>query len=245
MIRNGVAENGEKMRAPCCNGVVLFLALLLFQIYLGTYTIAVAGEWEAFEINAQYRGSVKQASERLGCAIGYFQGLGDGQNQVIFHACVQDPEKARTYYAFRVNETGRRADAVLNRTSEIYARFEGFEPSHQEAAKDFLLLLSELRRSDFEPKPEDSIEINRVRMRLSSTTKERGKRREVTVTRPGKPPVEGKFFFLRSMPNAPWGLEKFRLKRGKVSVSFVVQRLDAIRATYGVKSPFDAWVFAR
>lgn len=208
-------------------------------------TIAGAGEWEAFEINAQYRGSVKQASERLGCAIGYFQGLGDGQNQVIFHACVQDPEKARTYYAFRVNETGRRADAILSRTSEIYARFEGFEPSHQEAAKDFLLLLSELRRPDFEPKPADSIEINRIRMHLASTTKDRGKKREVTVTRPGTPPVEGKFFFRRSVPNAPWGLEKFRLKRGKVSVSFVVRRLEAIRATYGVKSPFDAWVFTR
>lgn len=245
MTGNFVTDNSGAVRTRSCKGVLKSLALLMCLMCIGPNIISAAGEWEAFEINAQYRGSVKQASERLGCAIGYFQGLGDGQSQVIFHACVQDPEKARSYYAFRVNETGRRADAVLNRTSEIYARFEGFEPSHQEAAKDFLLLLSELRRPDFEPKPADSIEINRVRMHLSSTTKERGKRREVTVTRPGKPPVEGKFFFQRPLPNAPWGLEKFRLKRGKVSVSFVVQRLDAIRAAYGVKSPFDAWVFAR
>ncbi len=245
MTKCVVTDNGGTLRKRSCSGLVKFIALLLCLICIEPNTISAAGEWEAFEINAQYRGSVKQASERLGCAIGYFQGLGDGQNQVIFHACVQDPEKARTYYAFRVNETGRRADAVISRTSEIYSRFEGFEPSHQEAAKDFLLLLSELRRSDFEPKPADSIEINRIRMHLSTTTKERGKKREVTVTRPGKPPVEGKFFFRRSVPNTPWGLEKFRLKRGKVSVSFVVQRLDAIRSSYGVKSPYDAWVFSR
>ena len=241
-ITNGKERNAG---ARCSRRLMARIAPLICLLCIMQNTIAGAGEWEAFEINAQYRGSLKQASERLGCAIGYFQGLGDGQNQVIFHACVQDPEKARTYYAFRVNETGRRSDAILCRTSEIYARFEGFEPSHQEAAKDFLLLLSELRRPDFEPKTADSIEINRIRMRLSSTTKDLGKRREVTVTRPGKPPVEGKFFFRRSIPNAPWDLEKFRLKRGKVSVSFVVRRLDAIRATYGVKSPFDAWVFAR
>ncbi|MBP7634887.1 hypothetical protein KBA41_12020 [Candidatus Ozemobacteraceae bacterium] len=240
-----VADHGWTLRRLSGNGLTVSLALLFCLMCIGPNNIAEAGEWEAFEINAQYRGSVKQASERLGCAIGYFQGLGDGQNQVIFHACVQDPEKAKSYYAFRVNETGHRADAVISRTSEIYSRFEGFEPSHQEAAKDFLLLLSELRRPDFEPKPADSIEINRVRMNLSTTTKDRGNKREVTVTRPGKPPVEGKFFFRRSVPNTPWGLEKFRLKRGKVSVSFVVQRLDAIRSSYGVKSPYDAWVFGR
>lgn len=221
------------------------VAVLIGILYSMSNGIAAAGEWEAFEINAQYRGSVKQASERLGCAIGYFQGLTDGQNQVIFHACVQDPEKAKKYYAFRVNETGQRSDLALKKTSEIYSRFEGFEASHQLAAKDFLLLLSELRSPDFNPKPDDSIEINNVKMNLSCTMKERGKKREVTVTRPGKPPVEGKFFFRRAVPTAPWGLEKFRLKRGKVSVSFVVQSLESIRAAYAVKSPFDAWVFAR
>lgn len=245
MARNFVADRGGEMRKRSSRGLVLSLVLLICLMCIVSNTITAAGDWEAFEINAQYRGSVKQASERLGCAIGYFQGLGDGQNQVIFHACVQDPEKARTYYSFRVNETGRRSDTVIRKTSEIYARFEGFEPSHQAAAKDFLLLLSELRRSDFDPKPADSIEINNVRMHLSSAVKDHGKSREVTVTRPGKPPVEGKFFFHRPVPGSSWGLEKFRLKRGKVSVSFVVQSLDRIRATYGVKPPFDAWVFGR
>jgi len=206
---------------------------------------AIAGEWEAFEINAQYRGSVKQASERLGCAIGYFQGLPDGQNQVIFHACVQDPEKHKKYYAFRVNETCSRGVLMLKKTSEIYSKFEGFEASHQDAAKDLLLLLTELRRSDFDPKPGDAIEINGIKMKLDCSTGDRGKKREVTVTRPGKQPVEGKFFFRRQKPDAPWGLDKFRLKRGKVSVSFVVQNLEKVKAAYGVKSPFDAWVFSR
>ncbi len=206
---------------------------------------AVAGDWEAFEINAQYRGSVKQASEQLGCAIGYFQGLPDGQSQIIFHACVRDPEKAKKYYAFRLNQTCSRAPFQLKTTSEIYARFEGFEPSHQSAAKDLLALLTELRRPDFEPKPVESIEINGVTMKMQAVLKDRGHKREITVTRPGKQPVEGKFFFRRSVATGPWGLEKFRLKRGKVSVSFVVDKLDAVRKSYAVKSPYDSWVFAR
>lgn len=222
-------------------GVIALVGIL----YIITNNTAVAGEWEAFEISAQYRGGVKQAAERLGCAIGYFQGLGDGQNQVIFHACAKDPENAHKFYALRVNETGVRSASTLSKTSEIYSRFEGFGASHQSAAKDFLLLLSELRCLDFDPNTDDSIVINSVRMNISCAMKERGKKREVTVTRPGKPSVEGKFFFRRPAPNVRWGLEKFRLKRGKVSLSFVVQSLDRIRAMYSVKSPFDAWVFGR
>ncbi len=231
-----------RRRSNLSPGPVAVISLIL---WLASSIAAVAGDWEAFEINAQYRGSVKQASERLGCAIGYFQGLPDGQSQVIFHACVQDPEKNKKYYAFRVNETCSRGVATLKKTAEIYSKFEGFEASHQDAAKDLLLLLTELRRSDFDPKPGEAIEINGIKMKLDCSTGDRGKKREVSVTRPGKQPVEGKFFFRRQVPNAPWGLEKFRLKRGKVSVSFVVQNLDKIKAAYGVKTPFDAWVFSR
>ncbi|HEY9068782.1 MAG TPA: hypothetical protein VIV61_00925 [Candidatus Ozemobacteraceae bacterium] len=214
---------------------------LLVTLSLG----ADAADWEAFEISAQYRGSVKQSAEQLGCAIGYFQGLPDGQSQIIFHACVRDPEKSRKYYAFRLNQTCSRAPFQLKTTSEIYSRFEGFEPSHQTAARDLLALLTELRRPDFEPKPVESIEINGVTMKMQSVLKDRGRKREITVTRPGRQPVEGKFFFRRAQQAAPWGLEKFRLKRGKVSVSFVVGKLDSIRNAYAVKTPYDSWVFAR
>jgi hypothetical protein len=205
---------------------------------------AEQGKWEFFQINAQYRGTVKQAFEELGCGLAYFVDLADGRKQVFMHSCVKDPEKKGKYYSYRVNLVYSVNAGRIQTASEIYTWFEGFEPENQSQLKDMLLFLGLVKNGLFPTSGETMLQINQSQVKVGAKLLSGGKKAELEVLRPGKPPLEGKFFLDTEGPNL-WRLSKYRFKRGKISVSFISVPLADIQQKFQTVAPFDKVVFGK
>jgi hypothetical protein len=204
-----------------------------------------AGVWDFFEINAQYRGGMKKGFESLGCSLGYFANLGGGKHQVILHSCVQHPEHQKDYYAFRINLVVDAVQNTVTTTQEMYSWFDKFEPQHQSQVKDIIILLALLKNGMLgNDNRKFSLQINKTNLEIESVILSGGKRQEITTVRSGNPQLTGKFF-LKKNADGTMTLEKFHLRREKISVSFVNAPLAKIQAKFQNKSPFDKVVFAK
>lgn len=201
-------------------------------------------EWEAYEINAQYRGSIKQGFEALGCAVAGFLQLPDTTREVVMHACVRDPEHRQKFYGIRVKLVYSFDQKGLVKTvEEKYAWFDNLEPEHQKQIKDLIILLGIVKDGSLLQSAYKEIMINSTPVKIVERSTSAGKSMELNVELPGKPTLEGKFFLKAAAPNLI--LTKFRMKRGKVSVSFVTTPLAQIQAEYQKKEPFSRVVFGR
>ena len=217
-------------------GIILFLFLFCSNV-----SFCAPGSWEFFKINAQYRGSVKKGFSELGCALAYFVDLGEMHRQVIFHACVRHPERKGEFYAFRVNAVYRIQNGAIISAKEEYSNFQGLEPQHQQSIKDLLLLLGEIRIGRSDLQGINALQINRSMLECKSLMTKRGAQWEFQTIRPGNPVVDGKFFLDRVQGG--WKLDKFRIKRDKISISFVSVPGSEIKAQFGSVAPYNTWVF--
>lgn len=224
--------------------IFLVLAVILGVVYGAFPAMAQEGKLECFEINAQYRGSVKKGFEELGCALGYFMTMPDGQQQVILHACVKHPEKKKSFYAFRVNLVFSTKGGAVSTVSEVYSWFDGFEPEQQAQIKDMVELLGMVRDGSIGGFLTAPFKINQTELTVQAAGKAAGKNFEYNITRPGKNPLEGKFFIEKDKAGN-LVLEKFRFKRGKIVISFVCVPPEKIQGKYQTLSPYDKIVFAK
>jgi len=224
------------------NCTTFFTAFFFFSVFVG---VSLAeGIWDYYEINAQYRGGVKKGFEQLGCGIAYFNVLADGKKQVIFHACVKHPQKRNSYYSFRVNFVYSSTPTSGKIEKEIYCWFDGFEAEHITQVKDMILFLAMMKDGSLFSSTEKEVMVNSVPVKVVSKLIKGGKRHEVSANRAGQPPIEGKFFS-NVDPTKKIVLDKFHLRRDKISVSFVVVPFSKIQEKFQAKAPFDKVVFAK
>ncbi|MBI3039584.1 hypothetical protein HYY75_11175 [bacterium] len=224
------------------------IAFVLFLIFFSTFVYPsptwAAGTWDFFEINAQYRGGMKKSFQELGCGLAYFSDLQDGKKQVILHACVKHPEKKKTYYSMRLNLVYSVSDAGISIVSEPYAWFEAFDKDQEPQIKDMVLLLPIVKDGSFLRFGNGQIKINNTLVSVKIDSLKGGKNYEYNVLRPGKTPVEGKFFVDVDQGKS-MSVKKFRFKRGKIVTSFVSVPLSQIEGKYKSVAPFNKVVFER
>lgn len=218
-------------------------------ICLGTVMPTFAqqqGVWDFYEINAQYRGSMKKGFDDLGCALGFFTDTSEGK-QVILHACVKNPDskgKKKPYYSFRVNLIFTTTPTGANTVREIYSWFDGFEAEHEAQVKDQIIILALLKSGSLANTKKTVLRVNNSDMEIGSEFLGGGKRQEYTSKRKGNPPLDGKFFS-KVDANKNLRLEKFHLRRDKISVSFVSVAPGALDGKFKVKEPFSKVVFGK
>ena len=223
---------------------LLLLALVLL-IWAPNSFAQQAGVWDFFEINAQYRGGMKKGFDSLGCSLGYFANLGGGKHQVILHSCVQHPEHKKDFYAFRINLAFDAVNNTVTTTQEMYSWFDNFENQHQSQVKDIIILLGLLKNGLLGKETRKfTLQINQTNLEINSVMLSGGKRQEITTVRSGNPQLTGKFF-LKVGADGVMALEKFHLRREKISVSFVTAPLAKIQEKFQNKSPYDKVVFAK
>jgi len=238
------AEKGIEMEKRGWNrSPLMFLIVLLVGAFPGLVW-AQTDTWDAFEINAQYRGGMKKGFSALGCAVARFADLGNGKREVDMHACVRDPEKKKTYYSFRAGMVYTSASGVVKTVSESYSWFDGFEKDHQSQVKDMMLLLATIKDGSILKENSGKAIINNKPIDLRGQMKRGGRAMELDVDRKGKPPLEGKFF-LDAGTGSVWNVNKFRMKRGKISISFVGFPLAQIQQKYQSKTPYSRVVFGK
>lgn len=218
--------------------IVFLLSFFLFKPALSF--AQTQPQWEFFEINAQYRGTVKKGFEDLGCAIAFFKQIGQNERQVIFHACIRHPENQGKFFSVRINLVHSINENRFASLKEIYSWSEGFDKSHLVHISDLIIFLSAISMENHSEKFSDTIEINGSEVSISGNAQQPGKRRELLVRRAGKPPLEGKFFY--SSDNK---LEKFRFRRDKVVISFVVTPMEIMQSKYQHVSPWREVVFGK
>ncbi|RCK81537.1 MAG: hypothetical protein OZSIB_0671 [Candidatus Ozemobacter sibiricus] len=225
-------------------GWVVWLVTIWGIGLAGSVLAQSADVWEAYEINAQYRGGVKKGFEELGCAVAGFLPQPDGSREVVFHACVRDPEHRKKFYGIRLKLAySFDPKGQVKTISERYAWFDNFEPQHQDQIKDMILLLATIKDGSLLQSAFKELLINATTVKITGRTGSAGKSMELDIERPGDPRLEGKFFLKAASP--AWNLTKFRMKRGKISVSFVTNPLAQIQAEYQTKEPFSRVVFGR
>ncbi len=224
----------------------MVLFVLMVGIFLGQaqFSFAQEGAWDYYEINAQYRGGMKKGFDQLGCGLAFYSQLGDGRKQVIFHACVKDPQKRDKYYAFRLNMVYSSSQNGGKVEQDVYSWFDGFDPRHQQQVKDMILFLAMVKDGTLVNASNKDIAINNTAATVKSVFVGGGKRHEYSTNRPGNPPIDGKFFS-KVDGKKQLVLEKFHLRRGKVSVSFVCVPLAQIQGKFQSKTPFNKVVFAK
>lgn len=240
-IPNQILSGGAEMFKKFFSLIVVF-AMIFSGNFCGI-SFAADGAWEYFEINAQYRGTVKKGFEQIGAALGYFTDLPDGKKQVIFHACVKHPEKKNSFYWFRTNMVFSVTKEAITTDSEIYSQFEGFDADEPSQIKDMVQLLTLLRTSAPFQAGAYSLRVNNTQMKLDSTFKAGGKKFEYNIIRPGKTVLEGKFFW-QNLGNQI-AIEKFRFKRGKIVISFVSSTLEKVQGKYQTLEPYNKVVFGK
>lgn len=225
--------------------LVLMLFFFLAPIFSAPVFSQQQGIWNFFEINAQFRGSVKKGFSSLGCALAFFSDLGGGKHQVILHACVKHPEKKKEYYAFRVNLSYLVDKNGVKTIQEVYTTFDNFETQHQDQIKDILILLAMIRTGLIPHETKDmTLNVNQSNLFVKSKLVSGGKRQEVTTTRDGKVKLTGKFFLDRNSQNG-YDINKFHLRREKISVSFVSAPLQQIQQKFQNKDPYNKIVFSK
>ncbi|NLI75315.1 MAG: hypothetical protein GX442_02590 [Candidatus Riflebacteria bacterium] len=221
-----------------------FLVMLVLVAGPVSEAWAQAETWEAYEINAQYRGGVKKGFDELGCGVGGYISLPDGNREIVFHACVKDPEKRQKFYGMRLRMVySFDGKGQVKTVTEKYAWFDNFEKQHQDQIRDMILLLGTIKDGSLIQAALKQVMINATTIVLDGKTGSGGKSMELGIQRPGKPILEGKFFLKNA--SSAWNLTKFRMKRGKVSVSFVTNPLAQVQAEYQAKEPFSRVVFGR
>lgn len=218
----------------------LFVLFTLLSVE-AVWAQAPEGTWSFFEINAQYRGGVKKGFDSLGCAIAFFP-KGGANRQVIMHACVKHPDKKNSYIAFRVNVEYSVQGNQVKTLKTQYSDFEGLDGNHTEQVKDMIIFLGLTRDGSLVDMEKGELNVNGTNLAIQS--KFLGKRHEFWVERPGKPPLDGKFFS-KVDGEKSLTLDKFHLRRDKISVSFVTAPIEKIKERFLKKAPYDKWVFAK
>lgn len=221
----------------------LYLALVIIIISTISFAHSIKEEWEAYEINAQYRGNIKQGFEKLGCAVAYFSYQNSDEKSVIFHACVKDPENKNSYYGARIglNYTYNLARNIASTSLEKYAWFENFETQYHQQIKDLLIFLAILKSNLQHCLSCKEININNTKVFLN-TVKVGKNKVEINIFTKVSPKLEGKFFLEKSS-ETEYKITKFRMKKDKVSVSFITQPIKVIKQKYQNIPPFDRVVF--
>lgn len=225
--------------------LVQLVLLLVFSLIPFSGALALdAGDWDYFEINAQYRGGVKKGFESVGCALAYYAKLGQQKEQVIFHGCVQNPDKKNIFYVFQLNVVYQPLPDGAVSEKEIYGHFEGLKDENEKQVKDMIMLLPLLRGITHAQTKHVEFKVNQSVFPAAFQAVSGGRRLECTVSRGGKSPMDGKFFW-QSASGGSVLLEKFHLRRGKISMSFVKTSLGAIQQKFQKRSPFDKVVFGK
>lgn len=219
--------------------------LVLFALWCAPVAVFAADSWESYEINAQYRGGVKQGFQDLGCAIAWFNELPDGERQIMMHASVKHPQKKGEFYSFRLNLSYVIKNNILEPRKEAYSWFEGFEPEHQSQVRDMVLFFAMVHEGLVPPTADGRLMVGRTTLTCKPFALTTGKKQELDVMRPGNPVLEGKFFLNPGSAGKVWAVEKFRFKREKISVSFVTAPLDKTQAKYQNVAPFKDIVFGK
>lgn len=204
---------------------------------------APAGNWHFFSINAQYRGGVKQGFQDLGCGTAFDTVVSGNERRIVFHACVSHPEKKGKYYAMRMDLCFNQAPGQITTTRNNYAWFnEDFPADQRDQVKDMVQLLPMIFSGELLASPVPAININRSQFQIQLLLAKNGRGGEMNLKLVGREPVEGKFFFERN-PTGQFTLTKFRLKKGKISTSFVCTDQASITNRFSRLSPFDKLVF--
>ncbi len=225
-----------KVRIVCC-------LLLLVAFALPVDLFAQQG-WIAYEINAQYRGTVKKGFENLGGGMAQYIDLGGGKRQVVMRGCAAHPEKKNTFYSYRLNMGYAIAGSEVKTFSEGDATFQNFDVDEQRNLKNMVILVSMVQTGEVFPLLKGPFTINGSRIDVTGQLSKKGKTSELTLTHRGKPEMEGKFFLEEVAPNQ-YTISKFRLKRGKLVMSFVSTPTDKLVAEYKAKTPFNQVLFAQ
>lgn len=212
---------------------------------LFTETLSAADTWEAYEINAQYRGGVKQGFQELGCAVAWFNDLTPTEHQIMLHACVKHPKERGSYYSFRLNMAYTIGKNGCTPTRESYAWFEKFEPDHQQQIKDMVLLMAMVHEGLLPSTTDGQVSVGQTALKVTPASLVKGKKQELEVFRPGKTPLEGKFFLIPGTSGKPFTFEKFRFKREKISISFVTASVLEVQKKYQTMDPFKDIVFGQ
>jgi len=221
---------------------LLFSVVAVFVLFTPEL-FAQAGMWDFFEINAQYRGGVKKGFEEMGCALAFYTTTSEGK-QVILHACVKHPQKKGAFYSFRVNLIYDETAAGITTKKEIYSWFDGFEPEHQRQIKDMILFLALIRSGAYSEAAGTPVKVNGTVLSVNAKFLGGGKRHECFTTRSGNPVLEGKFFSSAD-PAKKLSLNKFHLRREKISVSFVSVPVGKLKEKYQTKVPYNQVVFGK
>ncbi|HNV70921.1 MAG TPA: hypothetical protein PKO06_14560 [Candidatus Ozemobacteraceae bacterium] len=226
-----------KARIVCC-------LLLLVALALPTDLFAQNQGWIAYEINAQYRGTVKKGFENLGGGMAQYIDLGGGKRQVVMRGCAAHPEKKNTFYSYRLNMGYAIEGSAVKTFSEGDATFQNFDVDEQRNLKNMIILVSMVQTGEVLPLLKGPFTINGSTIEITGQLAKKGKNSELTLTHKGKPEMEGKFFLDEVAPGK-YSISKFRLKRGKLVMSFVSVPTDKLVAEYKAKNPFNQILFAQ
>ncbi len=222
---------------------IFWVATVAIVLMSGTACAQTAGNWHFFSINAQYRGGVKQGFKDLGCGTTFDTAMPGGERRVVFHACVSHPEKAKKYYAMRMDLCFKQEAASVTTTRKNYVWFnEDFPADQRDQVADMVQLLPMIFSGELVAKPVKTMQINQSQFQINLAMGKNGKSAEIEVRIQAGEPVEGKFFLERNAASG-YDLTKFRLKKGKISTSFVCANQADIMGKYAKLPPFDKLVF--
>ncbi|MBF0500174.1 MAG: hypothetical protein HQM09_08575 [Candidatus Riflebacteria bacterium] len=238
-----MTDSPSRRRGTLIATAVIVLTVLLAGPFAPV--LSASDVWEAYEINAQYRGGVKQGFQELGCAVAWYNDLSPTEHQIMLHACVKHPKEKNQYYSFRLNMayTVNKAGCIITRQSEAW--FEKFEPDHQEQIKDMVMLMAMTHEGLLPASGNGIIRVGQTDLKINPASLTPGKKQELEVFRPGKTPLEGKFFLKPGTGGKPFAFEKFRFKREKISISFVTVPVLDIQKKYQSMAPFKDVVFGQ
>ncbi|MBF0408899.1 MAG: hypothetical protein HQM10_16240 [Candidatus Riflebacteria bacterium] len=223
---------------------VFLASVFLFQFYFPSASIAQADKWEGYEVNAQYRGGVKKGFQDIGCAVSFFKNLTPDSKQSFFHACVKHPEKRGVFYKIRLGlaySFDKNGDSKI--LQEYYSSFEGFEADQYPQIRDMILLMGVVKDGLLSGTNKKDVQVGTSKILIQSDTMSSKTKRELVFISPGKKQLEGKFF-LAADGAGKWNVEKFRLKRDKIVISFVGNPIAEIHTKYQKVDPFSTAVFA-
>lgn len=224
-----------------------------------------APAWQAFKMNAQYRGGIKKGFTDIGCGVTYFSDLPNGNKQIATQICAVTPDKKKQTYAFKLNMEVAVTPGKVNIVSKTQSQFEGFEEggSSNAQVEELMALWVYLRDCYLTGKtinPNLVVAGKRVKIkdkifglkkkkssRRSSRSRSKKKKKKITrqisISWEKSRTFKGKFFLRLNTKTNVWKLTKFRFNNKKVSVSLIKTKMDYINTKFAPRDPYKTWVF--
>lgn len=215
--------------------------------------------WQAFKMNAQYRGGIKKGFRDIGCGVAYFSDLPNGNKQIASQICAVTPDKKHKTYAFKLNMEVAMPNGRVDVISKTGTVFKGFEKSSNNQVEQLMALWAYLRDCYKYNKPINPnivVAGKRVKIkdkvfglkkrrssRRSSRRRKKKITRQISVSWVSNRKFKGKFFLRLNTRTNKWILVKFRFNNKKVSVSLIRTKMAYITNKFSPREPYKTWVF--